>query len=60
METTERLVLRIRNWAEERMKDDSVSFKDAQSIKKEYCEWLEPDVTVIEVMSLMDQIDKRL
>lgn len=55
MKSTEEIVVSIRDWAIDRIREKSLSYADARSLVGEYYEWLEPSSKEIEVMSLTEE-----
>ena len=50
--TTEDIVAHVRGWSLDRAADMSISKEDARSILAEFYEWIEPEDSELEIMSL--------
>ena len=55
--TTEEIVSHVRDWSLERAADKSISKEDARSILAEFYEWIEPESSELEIVSL-DEINE--
>ena len=50
--TTEDIVAHVRGWSLDRAADMGISKEDARSILAEFYEWIEPEDSELEIMSL--------
>lgn len=55
MKSTEEIVVSIRDWAIDRIREKSLSYADARALVGEYYEWLELSSGEVEVLSLVEE-----
>jgi hypothetical protein len=53
--TTEDIVAHVREWSLDRAADKNVSIDDARAILAEFYEWIDPDESELEIISIEPQ-----